>query len=117
MLALVKGEPGMETVAEILPNACMSAVNFSEVVAKLAESASSENEIRELLAGFNLLVVPFEQAQSYTAGWLRPITKTLGLSFGDRACLALGLQLQCPVMTADQAWAALDIGLEIQVIR
>lgn len=35
MLALIQGEPGMETLAEVLPEVCMSAVNFSEVVAQL----------------------------------------------------------------------------------
>jgi len=37
--------------------------------------------------------------------------------WGDRACLALGLRLGCPVITADRMWAGLDVGVEILVIR
>ncbi|MCW6035912.1 hypothetical protein K4A83_06450 [Spirulina subsalsa FACHB-351] len=48
---------------------------------------------------------------------LRPLTKPLGLSLGDRACLALGLLLHQPVITADRQWNQLDLDLEIRVIR
>jgi ribonuclease VapC len=36
---------------------------------------------------------------------------------GDRACLALGLHLGRPVITADRVWASLNLGVEIVVIR
>jgi PIN domain nuclease of toxin-antitoxin system len=35
----------------------------------------------------------------------------------DRACLALGLRLGGPVVTADRVWGKLDIGIEIILIR
>jgi PIN domain nuclease of toxin-antitoxin system len=36
-----------------------------------------------------------------------------GLSFGDRACLALAMKLKLPAVTADQAWSKLDLPVEI----
>jgi len=48
---------------------------------------------------------------------LRPLTKPLGLSLGDRTCLALAIDRECPVMTADRNWAKLNIGVPIQLIR
>jgi ribonuclease VapC len=48
---------------------------------------------------------------------LRPLTRAQGLSLGDRACLATGLRLGRPVITADRSWAALDVGVTIQLIR
>jgi PIN domain nuclease of toxin-antitoxin system len=39
------------------------------------------------------------------------------LSLGDRACLALGLRLGSPVVTADRVWATVDVGVEIVLIR
>ena len=48
---------------------------------------------------------------------LRPMTKPLGLSLGDRACLALGLVLNQPVITADRQWSQLNLNLEFRVIR
>jgi ribonuclease VapC len=41
----------------------------------------------------------------------------LGLSLGDRACLALALALGAPVYTSDKSWKKLNLGLRIQVIR
>jgi PIN domain nuclease of toxin-antitoxin system len=41
----------------------------------------------------------------------------LGLSLGDRACLALALELNAPVYTADRAWKNLNLGIRIHVIR
>lgn len=117
LLALVNQEPGHSIVAKMLPKAVVSAVNLSELVAKLTDRGIPEGEIQEILAELNLQVVPFDEAQGALAGYLRPVTKHQGLSLGDRACLALGLQMHCAVVTADRAWAKLTIGVEIQVIR
>ncbi|MBE9136490.1 type II toxin-antitoxin system VapC family toxin [Nodosilinea sp. LEGE 07088] len=117
LLALVNQEPGQAIVAEVLPWSLVSAVNVSELVAKLTDQGMSEGEIQDVLAALDLTAIPFDEGQGLVAGYLRPVTKHLGLSLGDRACLALGLQTQCLVVTADKAWAKLDIGVEIQVIR
>jgi PIN domain nuclease of toxin-antitoxin system len=103
--------------AELLPRSLVSAVNDSELVAKLTDQGMPENEIQDVWGALNLTVVPFDEGQGLIAGYLRPVTKHLGLSLGDRACLALGLQTQCPMVTADKAWAKLEIGVGIQVIR
>jgi PIN domain nuclease of toxin-antitoxin system len=44
-------------------------------------------------------------------------TRALGLSLGDRACLALGLALKAPVYTADKSWKKLKVNVRIHVIR
>jgi len=54
---------------------------------------------------------------AYRAGMLRPLTRHLGLSLGDRTCLALGEFLRLPVMTADRAWGELDMEIEVQIVR
>ena len=117
LLALVNQEPGQDVVAELLSRSLVSAVNASELVAKLTDQGMPEDEIQEVLAALNLTVVPFDGGQGLVAGYLRPMTKHLGLSLGDRACLALGLQTPRPVVTADKAWAKLELGIEIRVIR
>ena len=44
-------------------------------------------------------------------------TRALGLSLGDRACLALAVALNAPVYTADRTWKKLKLGTRIHVIR
>ncbi len=117
LLALLNREPGAELVAAALPSAAVSTLNLSEEVAKLAEAGVPEEAIRVALQGLPLEVVPFDQEQAYGAGLLRPYTKDLGLSLGDRGCLSLALRLGLPVLTADRAWQRLSVGAEVRVIR
>jgi ribonuclease VapC len=62
-------------------------------------------------------VVDFDVPQAKVAGDLRRLTRIQGLSLGDRACLALAQALGLPAMTADRAWAGLEVGIEIRTIR
>jgi PIN domain nuclease of toxin-antitoxin system len=117
LLALLNREPGAELVAAALPGAAVSAVNLSEVVVKLAEAGMPEKAIREALQGLPLDVVPFDEEQAYEAGLLRPLTKGVGLSLGDRGCLGLALRLGLPVLTADRTWQQLSVRAEVRVIR
>lgn len=68
LLALVNQEPRQETMAEILPNALVSAVNLSELVAKLTDQAIPDKEINEVLAELALTVMAFDEAQGLIAG-------------------------------------------------
>ncbi|MDR7555346.1 MAG: type II toxin-antitoxin system VapC family toxin [Armatimonadota bacterium] len=117
LLALLQGEAGVERWDAVIGNAVISAVNLSEVVAKLADAGMPETEIRATLEPLGLHVVDFDAAQAYQAGLLRPATKRSGLSLGDSACLALARSRRLPVLTADQAWKALRLGLEVRVMR
>lgn len=79
LLALLNSEPGVEVVAALITCAVISAINFSEVVAKLADSGMPESAIRLALEGLGLEVVSFDQAQGIMAGLLRVKTRTMGL--------------------------------------
>lgn len=117
LLVLLNHEPEAALVEEALPRAVISAINLSEVVAKLSDSGVSEGAIREAIQGLQLEVVPFDTEQAYEAGLLRPITKGLGLSLGDRGCLSLARRLGLPVLTTDRVWGQLSVGAEVRVIR
>ncbi|MGI5837051.1 MAG: PIN domain-containing protein [Chloroflexota bacterium] len=88
-----------------------------DVVAELAESGMPEAVVREALDPLGLEIVAFDSDLAYSTGLLRPLTKGLGLSLGDRACLALARSLGLPAITTDRTWAKLDIGVTIRVIR
>lgn len=117
LLALLEHEPAAEQWAADVKDAAVSAVNLSEVVAKLAEAGMQLTEIREALDPLGIQIIPFDARQAYEAGWLRPQTRSLGLSLGDRACLALARHLNLPALTADRTWTKLQIGPEIRLIR
>jgi PIN domain nuclease of toxin-antitoxin system len=117
ILALLNDEPGSEKVSKVLPGAAVSAVNLSEVVAKLSELGMPEAEIREALVGLALTIHPFNETMACTAGRLRPATKKLGLSLGDRACLALGIHVSLPVLTTDHGWKELELPTRVVLIR
>lgn len=119
LMALVYGEPGLDSVAAaVMTGAAISTVNLSEVIAKLADRGAPEREIRDTIETIGLDITEFDAADALAAGLLRPATRTAGLSLGDRACLALAQLRGAPVLTADRAWAAIDLdGVEIQLIR
>jgi PIN domain nuclease of toxin-antitoxin system len=116
LLALLNGEPGSETVAAVVSEAVISSVNLSEVVAKLADHGMDERDLRGLIDGLGLSVVPFDEEQAYAAGLMRPATRRAGLSLGDRACLALARLRRAPAYTTDRSWKAIG-GVKIHAIR
>ena len=89
VLAVVHNEPGADEVASVVAaGALISSVNFSEVVAKLADQGILEGEIRERLARLVLQIIDFDSDQALRAGMLRPVTRAAGLSLGDLARLS-----------------------------
>lgn len=117
LLALLFGEPGAETVADVIAaGAVMSAVNLSEVATVLVRHDQDPETILAPVRG-QLDVQPFGDADALAAAALYPKTAAKGLSLGDRACLALARRLAVPAVTAEQAWAELDVDVEIQQIR
>lgn len=117
LLALLNAEPGADVVAEAVPDGVISAVNLSEVVAKLCGAGMPEKAIHQALQPLGLEIVPFDEEQAYQAGLLRVATQDTGISLGDRACLGLAKMLGVVVLMADRTWAGLSVGATIKVIR
>lgn len=100
----------------------MSAVNWAEVLSRLASAGADPAEVAGRLAseaslGDVLMVVALTGDDGPAIARLRPTTRHLGLSLADRACLALAQRLGLPVLTTDRAWAQLQIGVEIHLAR
>jgi ribonuclease VapC len=118
LLALLHNEKGADRVEEaILNKAVISSVNWAEVIQKVIAKNISIDNLDNELAAVGLSFLSFDRQQASIAGSLWQQTKELGLSLGDRACLALAQQLDLPVLTADKIWQRLDIGVSIQLIR
>jgi PIN domain nuclease of toxin-antitoxin system len=114
VLALLFREKGAGEVEEVLADSAISAVNWSEVVQKLAVRGVSEPEALFVLG---LHVEPFTLNDARTAAMLWSQARALGLSLADRACLSLADRLQAEAWTADRVWAAGDLGVRVRVIR
>ncbi len=123
LLAYLQGEPGADAVADaLLQTAAISAVNWAETLSKLAERGQDPDAVTTYLREQGLLdqaliIYPLDEEIGLDIAKLRIPTRSLGLSLGDRACLALALKLNLPALTTDRAWENLSLGLEIRVIR
>jgi ribonuclease VapC len=117
LLALLRKEAGWDRVMEALPRAAIGAVNLAEVVAKLQDHGMPDERIRANIEALELPVEPFDASLAIEAGLLRKASRSIGLSLGDRACLALGAALGAKILTSDQAWRRLDLGIDIEFIR
>jgi PIN domain nuclease of toxin-antitoxin system len=117
VLAFLHRESGREIVEEYAGGARLSAVNLAEVRYNLADDGMSEENIDRSVGLLRMEVIPFDEDLAQRGSRLRRTTRHLGLSLGDRACLALAKRLGLPVLTADRSWAKLDIGVEVRLIR
>ncbi|WP_119420940.1 type II toxin-antitoxin system VapC family toxin [Desertibaculum subflavum] len=117
VLALIHREPGEARVAELLGRSAISTVNLAEVHGKLTQRGVPEDVAWAAIQRLDLEIVPFDLAQARTVGGMLPSTRHLGLSLGDRACLALARQRGVPAVTTDRNWSRLDAGVTVEVIR
>ena len=119
VLAVMRNEPGADAVRQALAEGevFISSVNVTEVVTKLIDWGVAYADAVVALRELNLTCVQYTEELSLQAAALRPQTRTLGLSIGDRACLAVGLASRLRVLTADRAWSALQLPLTIVQIR
>ena len=117
LLALLRSETGEGVVRERIGESLISAVNWTEVVERRRVPDRPVEDLQEAMEAAGLGIVPFGATQANAAAGLKDPTRRLGLSLADRACLALGKLLDLPVVTADRAWAQLEVGIAIEVIR
>jgi len=118
LLAVLNREPGADKLTpELLSHSASSTVNLAEVHSKLVGRGLTPEDAWEATLSPVREAVAFTEEHARTAGSLVSVSRALGLSLGDRACLALGLALKVPVYTADRSWKNLKLGLRIHVIR
>jgi ribonuclease VapC len=117
LLALIFVESGHEQVLPFARSSRMNAVNYSEVVARTIAIEGDPQLASEAVDRLEINIVPFDRTLAVIAAELRPLTRHIGASFADRACLALGLATGLPILSADRDWAKLDLGIDIRLIR
>ena len=117
ILASAFNEPGQIDLSALFEVAAISAVNLGEVVSKLLEREYDRDGFDYFVDRLSKICHPLSTRHAVQAGLWRKDTRRLGLSMGDRCCLALGLDLGAEVYTAERAWATLELGVKVRVIR
>jgi PIN domain nuclease of toxin-antitoxin system len=119
VLAFLLRERGHERVLEALAgDPRMSTVNFAEVATKYVLRGFPEDAMR-LRDELPVMFVPVDDDLALQAALMASATKPLGLSLGDRICLALAKRTGLPALTADRAWldVAGTLGVTVEVVR
>jgi len=118
ILALLQNEPGNEVLTdEVLAESAASTVNLAEVQTAMVRRGVDPEEAWKRAVVAVVEAMPLTADQARVAGNLVAKTRPLGLSLGDRACLALALEMKAPVYTADRSWKKLNLGIAVKVIR
>lgn len=116
-IALVNKESGWEVMEPYADAMVMSAINISESICAMRDKAIPDAKIDAVIATMVMEIAVFDAYQASKTADLRKYTKSFGLSLGDRACIALGMERKLPIFTADKIWSKCDLDADIRVIR
>ncbi len=122
VLAWLQGEPGADMIEELLEATnppLVTAANHCEIIAKLLDKGSQPEDLKGILSAIGYAVIATTAEDGDAAGWLRRESRALGLSLGDRLCLAAAQRLNAQVFTADRVWLQLPpaLGIDVRCIR
>jgi ribonuclease VapC len=115
VLAWLQDEPGAHEAEPMLMEGVIGAANWSEVLQKARQHGAPAGVVGRLLASFGLTVVEVTPRDAEVAADLWHPGAVLSLA--DRLCLGLAVRMNLRVATADAAWADLDGGPPITLIR
>jgi ribonuclease VapC len=119
VLAFLLAEPGKDRVAQaLLDGATMTTVDFAEVATKYVLRGAKARAMT-LPERLPVTLVAVDVDLALRAALMADLTKSAGLSLGDRICLALGQRTGQTILTADRAWSevAEQVGALVEVVR
>lgn len=118
VLALLRDEVGSDVVTGYVGDGMMSAVNLQEVIKELVRRGVPVEAAVDMVDALHLDVRPHGRDDAIAAAALYPATREYGSGLGDRTCMALAIAANLPALTADRAWADIEVpSLQIKLIR
>jgi ribonuclease VapC len=113
VIAMLRSEPGADIVWSASSDAVISAVNYSEVLKKTIERGGTGEAAAAFVRGLSIAIIPFDETLAAVSADLYPQTKQHGLSLADRACLALGIQRSCKVLTSERRMGLVVLPIKV----
>jgi PIN domain nuclease of toxin-antitoxin system len=114
-MAWIHAEVGSELVEGLLEGAVMSAINWSEVLQKTSARGFDPLDVQQSFGTRGVVVASATKGDATLAArFWEPRTP---LSLADRFCLATAYRFGARAVTADRAFAAVDVSIEVLVIR
>lgn len=118
LIMLFAKEAGYEIVKQHMKHAIISSVNIAEVYKYCMEVQNlTEEDCRTLIKLSGIKVIEFCEEQALITAKIIKKTKQYGLSLGDRACIALAMLKNYPVLTCDKIWGKVDLDIEFVMAR
>jgi ribonuclease VapC len=106
LLALIFDEPGAGSVAEVIDDSAIHAVNLAEVMRKLVSLGIPVVEVIARIEELNLeLIEALGMDRVFDIARLAPEAKRLGLSLGDCVCLVVAGSFDVTAVTAERRWS------------
>ena len=119
VVAWLFGERGEEVVDEMLEHSAISTVNLAEVLYRADEEGMATGTLQLDLEALGVQVAPFLDEDARLLVEVRRTARRQGarLSLADCCCLATGIRLGLPVVSADQVWESLRLGVDVIPLR
>lgn len=116
VLAVCNQEAGSDEARNGMRYGLISTVNLSEVFQKSMERGKLPIA-QAIIRTAGLQVVEFDEALALRTAEIAARTRKKGISFADRACMALGMAEEKLVLTGDRKWLEFDIGVKVESFR
>lgn len=116
VLAILRNERGADKAMLHARGSAISSVNLAEVLSKASDLGMNLSTVRRQVERLEIGTEPFTSRHAEISGALRKPLRHGHISLGDRACLALGIDLHRPIVTADRKWAEFDFDLPVEIV-
>lgn len=108
LLAVANNENHIVELPKLFNYSLITTFNLAEAANKIIIKYDADEELTwNYLGNFIQNHYPLDDNLSYEVIMLTKLSKPLGLSLGDRYCIALGKLLNLPIYTADKVWKQL----------
>jgi ribonuclease VapC len=114
IIAFWRNEPGADQALNAFDGGLVSLVNLAEVLARIARDGVRPADAKGQIDRFGLTNGAPDFADALDVGRM-PLN--LGLSLGDKFCIALSRRFGVPLVTADRVFADAHLNIPVELIR